>query len=146
MKIIETKEDLKEYKHILWKKFWKSKNIDLIYFEKTYEIKEKNTRIGYIDVYVLNGVLYVDDILIEEEHRGKGIGKKIMEFIDTLAKNNNCHKIRLQTSSLHMPNAFHLYKNSGYSVETKFKNDWFNDDWEIMSKFIDDNLNSKSET
>ena len=145
MQIIETKEDMSKYEKHIWKKFWLKKGLKTVFKEVKYKITEENKQIGYVSVMLDAGVLYVKEIIIEEEYRGSKKGHNIMDFLDNLAKENNCHKIRLETSPEFMPNAYHLYQKYGFREETRLKNDWFNKDWKIMSKFIDYNKQSKSE-
>jgi len=37
--------------------------------------------------------IYIEDLYIKEEYRGKGIGKKIFEYLSNLAKERNCGRI-----------------------------------------------------
>ena len=145
MEIIQTKEDMAEYEKEIWNKFWSKKGLKPNYKEVKYKITENSKHIGYISVIFHAAVLYVKEIILEEEYRGGKRGHNIMEFIINQAKDHKCHKIRLETSPEFMPNAFHLYKKYGFSEETRLKNDWFNKEWIIMSKYLDDNDELKSE-
>lgn len=37
--------------------------------------------------------IYIEDLYIKEEYRGKGIGRKIFEYLSNLAKERNCGRI-----------------------------------------------------
>ena len=58
-------------------------------------------------------VLYLSGLYVNEECRNKGIGTKILEITDEVAKSLNCHTIRLKTKK--DSNAERLYKTHGYN-------------------------------
>ncbi len=58
-------------------------------------------------------VLYLSGLYVNEECRNKGIGTKILEVADEVAKSLNCHAIRLKTKK--DSNAERLYQTHGYN-------------------------------
>lgn len=58
---------------------------------------------------------HVDEIVVDESFRGQGIGKKLMERITEIAKENSCKRIELD-SAFHRKNAHGFYKSIGYEV------------------------------
>ena len=58
-------------------------------------------------------VLYLSGLYVNEEYRNKGIGTKILEVADEVAKSLNCHAIRLKTKK--DSNAEKLYRTHGYN-------------------------------
>lgn len=58
-------------------------------------------------------VLYLSGLYVNEECRNKGIGTKILEVADEVAKSLNCHVIRLKTKK--DSNAERLYQTHGYN-------------------------------
>lgn len=136
MEVIETKENIDVYEKEIWTKFWTKLNLQGNFKESNYKLIENNEMIGYVSTTYFAGVLHIREIIIDDEHRGNKRGHKILEFIDNLAKELNCHKLKLETSEEFMPNAYYLYRKFGYKKETTFVNDLFNRDWSIMTKFI----------
>ena len=59
------------------------------------------------------GWMYVDILWVHEDHRGKGIGSKLLAEAERVAKNSGCHHVHLDTMSWQAPD---FYKNHGYSV------------------------------
>lgn len=57
----------------------------------------------------------VDHIYIEEEFRGKGVGRKIFYFIDEYARSKNCKTIELN-SYVENFRSHKLYMNMGYDI------------------------------
>ena len=58
-------------------------------------------------------VLYLSSVFVNEEYRNRGIGTKILEVTDEVAKSLNCHTIRLKTKK--DSNAERLYRTHGYN-------------------------------
>lgn len=136
MEIVQTKENIDEYEKNIWKNFWKKHNLDGEFKITIYKLVENNQMIGYIRTSYFAGVLHIKEIIIEEKYRGNKRGHQVLEYLDNLAKELKCHKLRLETSSEFMPNAFYLYKKFGYKEETKYINDMFKKDWSVMTKFL----------
>jgi GNAT superfamily N-acetyltransferase len=60
--------------------------------------------------------LYLDDIYIKEDYRGLGLGTKMMNEIFSLAKKENCKKIRWQVSNWNKK-AIEFYKKKGAVID-----------------------------
>jgi len=60
--------------------------------------------------------LYMDDLYVKPEFRGKGIGTKLLQQVIVYAKSSQCHKIRWQVSSWNTP-AMDLYRKLGASID-----------------------------
>lgn len=58
-------------------------------------------------------ILYLSGLYVNEECRNKGIGTKILEVAEKVAKSLNCHAIRLKTKK--DSNAERLYRAHGYN-------------------------------
>ncbi len=69
----------------------------------SYKIKKHHT-----------GKLYVDQLVILEQYRGKGLGKKLMDEVKKIAKENNCDRIELNCW-LFNENALAMYEHIGYN-------------------------------
>ena len=41
--------------------------------------------------------LYIDHFIVNQKHRGKGIGSRLLEYIKDIAKNHQCEQICLDT-------------------------------------------------
>lgn len=62
-------------------------------------------------------ILYLSGLYVNEECRNKGIGTKILEVADEVAKSLNCHTIGLKTES--GSDAERLYEENGYNTLKK---------------------------
>ena len=58
-------------------------------------------------------ILYLAGLYVNDKYRNKGIGTKILEVADEVAKSLNCHTIRLKTKK--DSNAERLYQTHGYN-------------------------------
>ena len=52
---------------------------------------------------------------VAKEHRGCGIGRRLLHHVVEYAKETGAHKLSLKTSSLLQP-AIHLYKSVGFQI------------------------------
>ena len=59
------------------------------------------------------GWMYVDILWVHEDHRGKGIGSKLLTEAENEAKARGCHHVHLDTMSWQAPE---FYKKHGYTV------------------------------
>ena len=67
-----------------------------------YRIKENHTK-----------KLDVDQLVVLEQYRGKGLGKKLMDEVKNIALNNNCDRIELNCW-LFNENALAMYEHIGF--------------------------------
>ena len=73
---------------------------------------EDGTPIGGILGGTYWGWMYVDVLWVHEDHRGKGIGSKLLHEAEEEARRRGCHHVHLDTMSWQAP-AF--YKKHGYT-------------------------------
>jgi len=69
--------------------------------------------------------LYLDDLYIKPEFRGKGIGSELLDEIYKIAKDNNCRRLRWQVINWNTP-AIKLYEKAGATID----NEWSNCDFD----------------
>ena len=130
------KRDIHSFKQRIWRLF--NKETGYFFKQKKYyfEISIDDKRIGYMEIDITDDVANMNELIIKSEDRGKKYGHACMEFFEKFAKEKKAHKMRLKTNSELNTAAYHLYKKHGFKVEATLKNDYFNKDWVIMSKFI----------
>ena len=75
---------------------------DVIVGYISYKIKEKHSK-----------KLDVDQLVIDEKYRGKGLGKKLMEEVRNIALKNNCDRIELNCWMFNN-NALKMYEHIGF--------------------------------
>ena len=57
--------------------------------------------------------MYVDILWVQEDHRKKGIGSKLLQAAEEEARRRGCHHVHLDTMSWQAPG---FYQKQGYSV------------------------------
>ncbi len=67
--------------------------------------------------------MYLEDLIVKEDHRGKNIGTMLMEKIMEVAREENCKRFRLQVLTWNEP-AISFYEKHGFTVDR----DWYNCD------------------
>ena len=70
-----------------------------------YEFKEKNMK-----------KIYIDEISVLEKYRRKGLGKRLMEEIYSIGKNNGCDRVELNCWIFNNA-AFSMYDSLGYDKQ-----------------------------
>jgi GNAT superfamily N-acetyltransferase len=65
--------------------------------------------------------LYLEDLIITKNHRGRGYGKQLLNFLITYAKNNNYPKIQWQVLNWNI-DAIRFYQ----SYNSKLDEEWIN--------------------
>lgn len=68
--------------------------------------------------------LYLEDLIVKEAYRGKGIGSRLMQKVIETAKEENCKRLRLQVLDWNKP-AIDLYEKTGFKIDTT----WYNCDY-----------------
>lgn len=59
--------------------------------------------------------LYIDDLCVDEQYRGKGIGRALYDYVLHYSKKNNCHHVTLNVWACN-PSAVHFYEKCGMQV------------------------------
>lgn len=75
---------------------------------------EKEQIIGGCSCDMLYGCVYVDSLWVNENFRGKGYGKQLIQQAEKLAKENDCNFISVNTMNWE---ALDFYKKLGFQVE-----------------------------
>ncbi len=57
--------------------------------------------------------LEIDHVIIDESYRGKGVGKKLMEFVYNYARSKSCNWVELNTYVHNFP-SHKFYYNQGF--------------------------------
>ncbi len=83
-------------------------------------IDSQNKIIGIITLVIYNkldGVkkLYIEDFVVDQQFRGRGIGTSLLKAAIDLARKNNCHTVHL-TSASHRTEANRLYHQFGFQL------------------------------
>jgi len=86
---------------------------------KIYIAKEKNEIIGVIvfkkEQFWEGGVIIIEDLVIKNEFRGKGIGKNLLDYVKDSAKKEKIKSILFTTNR--KSGAIEFYKKLGYKIE-----------------------------
>ena len=69
------------------------------------------TRIG-------SSACFVENVVTDKEHRGQGLGRKIMERAIAFARERDCYKVILESASFRKE-AHQFYKNLGFDGDAK---------------------------
>ncbi|MTI30487.1 GNAT family N-acetyltransferase [Xanthovirga aplysinae] len=65
------------------------------------------------NLWQAGNLAHVDELVIDKDFRGNGLGKKLLESITKIAEENYCKRIELD-SSFHRKEAHNFYESVGY--------------------------------
>lgn len=76
--------------------------------------------VGYVTFffayYTWSGkTLYMDDLYVKEEHRGKGLGRDLINRVINFGKESKCRQMRWQVSNWNKP-AISFYESLGAKI------------------------------
>jgi len=83
------------------------------------EFPVKLNIIGFCSLTIKNNLWqagnlgHIDELIVDDNYRGKGVGSKLMDEITRIAKENQCKRIELD-SAFHRKEAHRFYENEGY--------------------------------
>ncbi len=82
---------------------------------------DNNNIAGYVTCFFsyytwVGKSLYMDDLYVKQEYRGKGIGTLLINKIIDFAKREKCNKVRWQVSSWNQP-AISFYESLGAKID-----------------------------
>ena len=70
--------------------------------------------VGVLSAYTAFAEIYVDDIWVDASYRGNGLGRKLLEALENLYRDEGFNNINLVTSQFQ---AVGFYEKCGYEVE-----------------------------
>ena len=82
----------------------------------TIVIFDGDTIVGYLSYLIKENhskKLHVDQLIISENYRGKGLGKKLMDEVKNIALKNNCDRIELDCWMFNK-SAIAMYEHIGF--------------------------------
>jgi len=85
-------------------------------------VLENDRIIGYATYFYayytwIGKSMYMDDLYVKSEYRGKGIGASLIKSVIEKAKEDKCKKLRWQVSEWNKP-AIDFYKNLGAAIDS----------------------------
>ncbi len=69
--------------------------------------------------------LYLDDLIVRETYRGRGIGRALLNEVLDFARRHDCKRVRWQVLNWNTP-AIEFYRKLGVTLD----DEWINCDWE----------------
>lgn len=59
---------------------------------------------------------YIDDLCVDEKHRGRGIGRRLYEYVKIFAREMGCHNVTLNVWACN-PSAIRFYESLGMQIQ-----------------------------
>lgn len=108
-----------EHLRTVWQQILEDKNHHLIICEEDGKIV--SSCVCVIIPNLTRGVrpyAFVENVVTQEEHRGKGYATACLNYAKRIAEETNCYKMMLLTGSKN-PKTLQFYENAGYNSEDK---------------------------
>ena len=77
--------------------------------------------------------LHICSLAVHPDHWGRGIGRRLMETLEIVARSQGCHKVWLQTA-WSMDEAISLYEGLGYKQEGYQPRQFYGEDFLLFGK------------
>lgn len=97
-----------------------------------FKAEEDGQIVGTIMGRLQSGVVLIDDVIVDRNHRGHGIGKLLVKKVESFAIQNQAHKIWGYTGK-GWPSV-NFYQSLGYQVIGELPNHYHKTDFVIISK------------
>ncbi len=107
------KEKFKE----LYKK-WVDNSISKLFADDLFVYQEDNKTIGFVTYKVKNEIATVGLIAVSPNQQGKGIGSKLLNYLEIFLYESNIHTLLIPTQKSNLA-ACNFYKKQGYSINEK---------------------------
>ena len=104
-------------------------------FAKTVEYIEDNKSVGILKYSIIYDRIEIDNIEVDPEYRGKGIGSKLMNYLVSLAIEKKVVNITLEVR-ISNEVARHLYKKFGFREVALRKFYYGDEDGILMEKQV----------
>ncbi len=101
-------------------------------------VQEDGKYIGYIGIQLREDELFLSKIYIRDSKRGKGFGRKAIDYLQKLAKKNNIYRISLTVNKNNI-NSIKVYEKIGFDnqgpVVQDIGNGFVMDDYKMVKTF-----------
>jgi GNAT superfamily N-acetyltransferase len=77
-------------------------------------LDEDGTPIGHAAIRVLRDELEVRRVIVSDDHRGRGVGKRLMAELENVARGDGARRVILQTGTK-QPESVAMYEKLGYT-------------------------------
>ena len=104
-------------------------------YARSIEFYEDNVVLGYLNYSLIYDRIEIDNILVNEENRNNGIGKKLLTYLIYFAINNHVVNITLEVRKSNEV-ARNLYKNFGFREVALRKLYYGDEDGILMEKQV----------
>lgn len=104
-------------------------------YAKTIEFYQDEIVIGYLKYSLIYDRIEIDDFFVEEIHRNKGIGKKLMSYLVAIAIDNHVVNVTLEVR-ISNEIARNLYKQFGFREVALRKFYYGDEDGILMEKQV----------
>jgi len=109
-------------------KYWDMQRL----FLKATEGKEI---VGVLTAEFMAGVLYIPELIVGHNNRGKGIGKTLLQKAEDWTKSHGGHEVYLVTGAKWK--AVDFYKKLGYTLSADLPKHYSKTDFVLFRKFLD---------
>lgn len=114
-----TNSKIEKFLNQVHEEYEQSNGISDKYFEFSITISSDNQIVGVLSGYTVFSEVYVENIVVDRIHRGKGYGEKLLRFLEDKFENEGYNNINLSTSEFQAPV---FYEKCGYELEFVRKN------------------------
>lgn len=87
-------------------------------------LEESRKKVIGIIEYQMAETTYLSLLMLDYEQQGNGIGQEIYKLFEEKAKQNHCHKIRIDVVNDYSPNVVGFWKKQGFTAVENISLTW----------------------
>jgi ribosomal protein S18 acetylase RimI-like enzyme len=95
----------------------KEKGVNYCYGHHFFVAYENDEAVGILTLQVIFNEIYIDELVVESNHRGKGIGTALLEEAENFFKNSENDNFEFITVTTYGFQAPEYYKKLGFTLE-----------------------------
>ena len=120
-----------DFNKIHWPPHNRRQGIDWQQQDFAFGAYEGEDLLGVAIYKVVGGMAYLEQIVVDEAHIGRGVGSALMQAFESHAADLGCHVIQLETAETQAPG---FYEHHGYERIGTYPNGRFHLDWHLYRK------------
>ncbi len=111
---VENFEDIDKIADKLLTEYDKENEVEYNFKKFSFIAKENNKIVGYLTGFSYYAEVTINNLVVEKECRGRGVGKKLINHVVRCFKDRGFNNINLVTNAFQAPV---FYKNCGFTLE-----------------------------